>query len=257
MSDAFYVGAVGLQTQQRALDGIANNIANVNTSGFKRTQIRFADVVVNRGPEQVSRPDAASIYAAPAGVMVDAQFMVNEQGEIERTGQPMDLAIDGAGFIELMGSGGQTLLWRGGGLKVNEDGMLATAQGLPLRVAITVPTDASAIEIGSDGVVRATVSDSADKVELGQIQLVRIQDAGAVDRLDGGLYRLRDGHTALEAQPGEDGAGMLIQGAVERSNVSLTDEMVKLMLVQRAYAANAQILQAADQMMAIANGLRR
>lgn len=262
MSDAFYIGAVGLQTQQRALDGIANNIANVNTPAFKRTQIRFADVVVNRSaPEQVNpeqvKLDTPRAPDALAGVAVDAQFMLNEQGEVERTGQSMDLAIQGPGFIELMGPGGQTLLWRGGALRVNDDGMLATAQGLPLRAAITVPTDATALEIGSDGVVRATVPDSPDPVELGQIQLVRVTDAGSIDRLDGGLYRLQEGQAPTEAQPGEDGAGLLVQGAVERSNVSLTEEMVRLMLVQRAYAANAQILQAADQMMATANGLRR
>lgn len=255
MSDAFYVGAVGLQTQQRALDGIANNIANVNTPAFKRSQLRFADVVATR-----LDPEAAAAQLTPealAGVALDSQFMINEQGEIERTGQAMDLAIEGAGFIELMGPGGQTLLWRGGGLRVNDDGLLATAKGMALRAGITVPTDASAIQIGADGVVRATLPDSADPVELGQIGLVRFEDPSAVERLDGGLYRLRDGATTLEAQPGEDGAGLLVQGAIERSNVALTDEMVRLMLVQRAYAANAQIVQAADQMMAIANGLRR
>ncbi|WP_448661567.1 flagellar hook-basal body protein [Sphingomonas sp. CJ20] len=256
MSDAFYVGAVGLQAQQRALDGIANNIANVNTPAFKRVQLRFADVVANRPPE-VATPDLRQPVADTAGVMLDTQFMLNEQGELQRTGQQLDLAIDGAGFIELMGPGGQTLLWRGGALKVNEDGQLATSHGIPLRAAITVPGDAGAIAIGSDGVVRATVPDSADPVELGQIQLVRINDPLAVARLDGGLYRVEDASALSEALPGEDGTGMLVQGSIEQSNVALTDEMVRLMLVQRAYAANAQIVQAADQLMGVANGLRR
>lgn len=255
MSDAFNVGAVGLQTQQQALDGIANNIANVNTPAFKRSQLRFADMVASR--TDIEAAEAARLRDTLAGVTLDAQFMINEQGELERTGQAMDLAIEGKGFIELMGPGGQTLLWRGGGLRINEDGLLATAGGLALRASITVPADAGALEIGSDGVVRATLPEGVDPVELGQIQLVRIDDASAVDRLDGGLYRLRDGAAPNEAQPGEDGAGTLVQGAIERSNVSLTNEMVRLMLVQRAYAANAQILQAADQMMGIANGLRR
>lgn len=258
MSDAFYVGSVGLSTQQRALDGIANNIANVNTPTFKREQLRFADVVANRSATDAVPVDAERRAAdALAGVMLDAQFMVNEPGEIERTGQSMDLAIEGRGFIELMGTGGQTVLWRGGGLKVNEDGLLASSHGLALRAGITVPADATAITIGRDGIVRATVPDSTEPVELGQIQLVRLDDAASVDRLDGSLYRVREGVNLTEAQPGEDGAGALVQGAVERSNVSLTDEMVRLMLVQRAYAANAQIVQAADQLMAIANGLRR
>lgn len=257
MSDAFYVGAVGLQTQQHALDGIANNIANVNTSGFKRTQIRFADVVATRGEPEAVRADAPRAADTLAGVMIDSQFMLNEQGEVERTGQAMDVAIQGRGFIELMGPGGQTMLWRGGSLRINDDGLLATVGGLPLRAAITVPSDATALEIGGDGVVRATVPDSAEPVELGQIQLVSVENGANIDRLDGGLYRLRDGQAPTDAQPGEDGTGLLVQGAIERSNVSLTDEMVRLMLVQRAYAANAQILQAADQMMATANGLRR
>ncbi len=258
MSDAFYVGAVGLQAQQRALDGIANNIANVNTPAFKRSQMRFSDMVAARSDTDAATATQAQTTSVAAGVTLDAQFMLNEQGELNHTGQPMDLAIDGHGFIELMGPGGQTLLWRGGTLKVNEDGMLGTSRGLALRAAITVPTDATAIQIGSDGIVRATVSDRSDPVELGQIQLVKFDDPGGVDRLDGGLYRIREGGAPLtDAVPGEDGTGLLVQGAIEQSNVTLTDEMVRLMLVQRAYAANAQIVQAADQLMAIANGLRR
>ncbi len=256
MSDAFYVGAVGLQTQQRALDGIANNIANVNTPAFKRSQLRFSDVVATR-PVDVATPDLVRLPDETAGVVLDTLFMVNEQGELERTGQQLDLAIDGAGFIELMGPGGQTLLWRGGALKVNEDGLLATSHGMALRANITIPSDATAIAIGSDGLVRASVPDSAEPVELGQIQLVRIDDPAAVERLDGGLYRVADGGMTRDAAPGEDGTGLLVQGAIEQSNVALTDEMVRLMLVQRAYAANAQIVQAADQLMGIANGLRR
>ncbi|WP_010545501.1 flagellar hook-basal body protein [Sphingomonas elodea] len=258
MSDAFYVGAVALQAQQRALDGIANNIANVNTPAFKRVQVRFADVVASRAAD-VLPADAlrADTTFDTAGVMLDSQFMLNEPGQIERTGKRLDLAIDGAGFIELMGPAGQSLLWRGGTLRVNEDGQLATSSGIALKAAITVPADATGLSIGHDGVVRATVPDTADAVELGQIQLVKIADPSKVARLDGGIYRMEDASLTTEAVAGEDGAGTFVQGALEQSNVALTDEMVRLMLVQRAYAANAQIVQAADQLMGIANGLRR
>lgn len=195
MSDAFYVGAIGLHAQQQALDGIANNIANVNTPAFKRAQLRFSDMVA-------MRPEAETVAVArptdiATGVALDSQFMLNEQGTLNRTGQAMDLAINGRGFIELMGPGGQSLLWRGGALKVNADGLLATSHGLALRGGITVPADATAIEVGRDGVVRATVPDSAASVELGQTQLVKLDDPGAVDRLDGGLYRVRDGGPRL------------------------------------------------------------
>lgn len=264
MSGAFEVGAIAMRTQQQALEALANNIANVNTSGFKRAQVRFADVVATRSdpartvdaatrgePDSLAGPDVLS------GVVLDAQFMVNEQGELQRTGQAMDVAIEGAGFIELMGPDGQSLLWRGGRLKINDDGLLATDKGVALRAAISIPRDAAALEIGADGVVRTKLPDSEDRVELGQIQLVRVDDAAGLQRIDGGLYRAGDAVQLIEAEAGEDGSGRIVQGSIERSNVQLTDEMVQLMMVQRAYAANAQIVQAADQLMAIANGLKR
>lgn len=257
MSGAYYVGAVGLAAQQRALDAIANNIANINTGGFKRSDVRFADVVAS-GPDATILPaDLQSVAPTLAGVALDVQFMLNDQGELQSTGAPLDVAIDGAGFIELMGPDGRTLLWRGGRLKVGEDGLLAGAGGFALKAGITVPDDASSLTIGRDGTVRVQAGEGAAPVEIGQVRLVRVADPAAVERLDGGLYRVADEARLEELPPGEDGAGLLVQGSVERSNVQLTDEMVRMMLVQRAYAANAQIVQAADQMMGIANTLRR
>ncbi|RHW18968.1 flagellar hook basal-body protein [Sphingomonas gilva] len=257
MSGAFEIGAIGLQSQQRALDVIANNITNVNTPAFKRSDVRFAEIIATRTASTALPADLAREAPQVAGVMADPQLMLNEQGRIEQTGRAMDIAIEGAGFIELMGPTGQTLLWRGGGLKINGDGLLAAGNGMALRAAITMPQDATAIEIGSDGIVRVLAAGEVEPVEVGQISLVRLDDAGAIERLDGGLYRVGETARLTEAPPGEDGVGLLVQGAMERSNVELTDEMVRLMLVQRSYAANAQVVQAADQLMAIANGLRR
>jgi flagellar basal-body rod protein FlgG len=257
MSGAFHIAAIGLDAQQRALDMIANNISNVNTPGFKRSGVRFSEILAGQADPALLRADLGQSLIETAGVRSDAMFMLNEQGRIESTGQPMDIAIDGQGFIELMGADGETLLWRGGTLKVGEDGLLGASGGFPLKAAISVPVDASALQVGADGIVRATVSGSGTPVELGQIALVRVEDPGAVQRLDGGFYRVTDPARMRDAQPGEDGAGLLVSGSVERSTVELTSEMVRLMLVQRAYAANAQIVQAADQLMALANGLRR
>jgi flagellar basal-body rod protein FlgG len=257
MNGAFHVAAIGLEAQQRALDTIANNISNVNTPTFKRSDVRFSEILASRGDPAVQGVNLGERAMSSAGVMSDRVSMLNEQGELEATGRPMDLAIDGQGFIELMGPDGQSLLWRGGTLKVGEDGLLATATGLPLKASITVPADATKIEVGSDGVVRAVTGQGSEAVEIGQIMLVKVEDASTLQRLDGGLYAPGDMARLLDAQPGEDGLGLLVQGSVERSNVQLTSEMVQLMLVQRAYAANAQIVQAADQLMAIANGLRK
>ena len=256
MNGAFHVGAIGLEAQQRALDTIANNISNVNTPTFKRSDVRFSEILASQSDPAVLRSDLREGAASSAGVVSDPFFMLNEQGRIESTGKPMDIAIDGMGFIELMGPDGQTLLWRGGTLKIGDDGLLATAAGIPLKASITVPADAAKVEVGADGIVRATVGEG-EAVEIGQLMLVKVEDPSTLQRLDGGLYRAGDETRLADAQPGEDGTGMLVQGSIERSNVELTSEMVQLMLVQRAYAANAQIVQAADQLMAIANGLRR
>jgi flagellar basal-body rod protein FlgG len=256
MSDAFEVGAVAMRAQQRALEVIADNIANVNTQGFKRSQVRYTDIVAN-GAQALAAPDAQARPSAPSGVMMDPRLALDEQGELQRTGRALDLAIDGAGFIELMGPAGQTLLWRGGGLKILDDGMLATDGGIPVKAAITMPRDASALTIDRNGTVRVTLANEAEPVEIGQIRLVRLDDSDAVTRLDGGLYRIGDTTQLTDAEPGEDGLGLLAQGAVERSTVELTTEMVQLMMVQRAYAASAQTVQAADQLMGIVNGLRR
>lgn len=257
MNGAFHIGAIGLNAQQRALDTLANNVSNVNTTAFKRTDVRFSEVLASRPDPAALRADLGASLATAAGVRSEQSFLIDEQGRIESTGRPMDVAIDGRGFIELMGPGGQSLLWRGGGLKVDEDGQLATDAGIPLKAAISVPTDATEIRIGTDGIVHALVGEAGEAVEIGQLMLVRPEDPAALERLDGGLYGVGESARLLESHAGEDGAGRFVQGSVERSTVELTAEMVQLLMVQRAYAANAQIVQAADQLSGLANGLRR
>jgi flagellar basal-body rod protein FlgG len=255
MNGAFEIGGVGLASQSQALDIIANNIANLNTPSFKRSDVQFAEILAQRG--DAANPSTA-LGAQPygAGVSAHSFLALSDQGEIEHTGVQLDLAIEGQGFVELLGPGGEPLLWRGGRLSVRDDGMLATADGIALRASINVPREARAIEIAGDGAVRARIGES-DAIDLGRINLVRLENDAGIERRNGGLYRPADTARLIEAPSGEDGMGVLVQGAVEKSNVDLNSEMVRLMIVQRAYAANAQIVQAADQMMAVANGLRR
>lgn len=257
MSGAFHVGAVGMQAQQRALDTIANNISNVNTPAFKRNDVRFAEVVLDRvvnGPQQ---PGAPVDRGQLSGVQAVAAPMLIEQGELQQSGQALDLAVEGAGFIELLGPAGQTMLWRGGRLRVLDDGSLASANGMPLKAGITIPSDAVSMSIARDGTVSAVTDDTGTAIELGQIMLVKMTDDGAVSRLDGGIYQMEDSGTLTDGVPGEDGLGALVQGSIERSTVTFNDEMIQMLLVQRAYAANAQVVQAADQLLGIANNLRR
>ncbi len=252
MSDAFEVAAIGLGAQQRALDLIANNIANVNTPYFKRAEIDF-NALISAAPPDSSAPSASG---SAAGVGVSSSPALFDQGVLEQTGHAMDIAIDGAGFIEVLGPGGQVHLWRGGRLMVNDFGQLATDQGLLLRANITAPREMEALSIRPDGEVVARTSSAGEEV-IGLINLVRISQPGAVEALDGSQYRVVGDAQLTDAVPGEDGTGHFVQGSIERSNVDLNREMVDLMIIQRAFAANAQVVQAADQLMSIANNLRR
>lgn len=255
MNGAFEIAGIGMESQQKALDVIANNIANINTPAFRRSEVRFSEIIAAASESDNPQSDLAAL-SAPAGVRTETLLALNEAGPIETTGHPLDVAIRGEGFIELMGPQGQTLLWRGGALTIGEDGALS-AGGFALRDAIAVPDDTVELSIGRDGSVLARRNGEDEPSAIGAISLVRVDDPAMLERMDGGLYRPLDEGALVAVRPGEAGAGELIQGALERSNVDLNAEMVRLLIVQRAYAANAQILQAADQLTGIVNNLRR
>lgn len=254
MNGAFYIGATGLQSQQHALEVVANNVANINTPAFKRSQVRFSELVTvpatdadGVGPRQASTLD---------GVRADAGDKIFSQGELKQTGASTDLAIDGDGFLELVGANGESVLWRGGTLTQTSDGFLAGANGLPLKAMIAVPADAQSVQIDRDGLVHAVISGQTDRPEIGHLELVRVKDPAALTALGDSLYTAAPTDLLTDA-PGDAGAGALVQGSLEAANVDLSQEMVTLLLMQRAYSANAQVVQAGDQLMAIANGLRR
>ena len=256
MNGAFYIGATGLQAQQRALDVVANNIANLNTPSFKRSEVRFSELMAPAA-QQVDPPTVARGVPGMSGVMMDASSTVFAQGELRQTGKSLDVAVQGEGFIELMGPAGQNLLWRGGSLRIGEDGFLAAANGMPLKAMVSMPDGASEISIDREGLVRAMVEGETSPRELGRIDLVLVKDMASLSSIGDGLYRPEGEIGLASVTPGEEGGGTLVQGAIEASNVQLSDEMVTLLLMQRTYAANAQVVQAGDQLMSIANGLRR
>ena len=248
MSAGLEIAAIGMRVQQQALDTIAGNVTNLNTPTYKRSRLSFSELLVSP-----STPDSDGLSA----VQVATTPAVDQQGTLQATGNVLDVAINGSGFIELMGSAGRTLLWRGGTLQVQEDGTLATASGYPLKAAVSIPKGASSLAINPDGKVYAAVSANAAPVQVGQINLVDVPASADIRRLDGGIYAVTDGSQVTEATPGEDSMGYLVQGQQEQSNVDLNTEMVSLLIAQRAYAASAQVVQAADQLYGVANSLRR
>lgn len=258
MNGVFYIGATGLDTQQRALDIVANNIANLNTRAFKQSHAQFSQMVAPMAVPTDGQPAAAGdAQAGLLGVKLDGAPVDFTPGQLTETGSALDLAINGSGFIELMGPGGQTVLWRGGSLMVNPDGYLAASNGMPLQAMISVPRDASGLSISADGKVTATVDGSAQPLSLGQIELSQDNDPSSLTAIGGGLYVPQSESDVARAAPGSEGTGVLAQGFAEASNVDLSREMVTLLLMQRTYSANAQVVQAGDQLMAIDNELKR
>jgi flagellar basal-body rod protein FlgG len=258
MNDAFYIGSTGMQTQQKALELIANNITNMNTVGFKRSQVRFSEMVAvpveNNSDVLLNTAQIAQSY----GVAMQSSPPVMTQGELRETRVPTDIAVRGSGFIELMSPDGETMLWRGGSLKINEDGFVSASNGMQLKSAISVPEGINNLTIDASGKVSMSGTDNSDAQELGQIDLVTVKDLNSLRSAGDGLYRIDQGTDAIAQIVSDDGsAGDLLQGFQESSNVDLSQEMVTMLLMQRAYAANARVIQAGDELMGIANGLKR
>jgi flagellar basal-body rod protein FlgG len=255
MNGVFYVGATGLGSQQRALEIVANNVANMNTVGFKRSDVRFSELFSGWNGDPTLSAAAAGGQPGLNGVSLAASPRDFAQGELRTTGRPMDLAIQGEGFVELIGPDGESMLWRGGSLSVDRDRLLAGPGGLPLKAMIALPQEATSVTIAQDGRVTATID--GEQKELGRIELAMVKDTAGLTLAGEGLYRPAMPADTVASTAGEDGAGVFVQGSLEGANVDLSSEMVSLLLLQRSYAANAQIVQAGDQLMAIANGLKR
>lgn len=258
MNDALAIAATGMQAHQSTLTSVANNVANVNTAGYKRSKTSFQELIVST---QVSgtglEPATVPVWASPAGVAVAQATKSFEQGELRASNDPMSLAIQGAGFLELALADGRTALWRGGRLTVNNDRLLASADGIPLKQHIQVDQDVKTISVASDGTVSGK-TDTGRDVVLGRLDVVQVPQPELLQALGSGLYQA---HSAagepLVSNPGEAGAGWLRQGFEEASNVRLVDEMVQLMVAQRAYEMSVKTLQAADEFAGMANNLRR
>lgn len=262
MFDALSIAATGMQAQQAHVEAIANNLANVNTAGFKKARVSFSDLVVS-GVAFGDRADATGNgafvnTASGAGVQAVAIAQVFSGGDLKGTGSAMDVAIAGDGFLELAMPDGTRAFARGGTLKVNDDGLLASQAGIPLKPGISVPPDTEALLVSSTGRVQARLPGQAQPADLGQLELVRFPNAQGLLAQGGNVYRGTDASgEPLSGRAGEDGMGTLAQGFLEGSNVKLVEEMVDLMVAQRAYEASVKVVQASDEMLGMVNGLRR
>lgn len=262
MFDALYISATGMQAQQLNVDTIANNLANVNTVGFKKGKVSFTDLMVREAARSLPAQEGAGLLGAEnrvgAGVGIAGVSKLFDMGELKKTDSAYDLAIQGEGFLEVSMPDGTSTYTRGGTFKLNSDGLLATSGGYPLKPRIAIPDNAQSMVIDGDGHVRVQVAGQSTPIEVGQLELVRFTNPSGLLPQGDNLYRssVHSGE-AISAKPAEDGMGTLAQGFLEGSNVKLTAEMVELMVAQRVYEANVKALQAADAMLEMVNALRK
>ncbi|MCE0489866.1 flagellar basal-body rod protein FlgG [Pantoea sp. Mb-10] len=254
MNPALWVSKTGLAAQDAKMAAISNNLANVNTTGFKRDRVIFADLFYQTQRAPGSQLDQSS--AATGGVQFGSGVKIVgtqkqfTQGTLSNTQQELDVAITGQGFLQVETASGDIAYTRAGNLKISADGVLTNAQGLALIPQIALPEGSKTLTIGKDGTVSASVAGEAEPVELGQITLVNFVNPAGLESIGGNLYReTAASGEAVEGVPGEEAFGQLEQGSLEGSNVQVVEEMVEMITVQRAYEMNAKMVSAADDML--------
>lgn len=263
MIKSLYTSATGMKAQQTYIDAISNNLANVNTNGFKRSQPTFEDLlyVTRKAPGLDTgdgTPNPVGIQIG-SGVKLSGTTMNFQAGVLEGTQRPLDVAITGDGFFKVTQASGRTAYTRDGHLLLDANGRLTTPSGNPLDPEIIIPQNAIAIGIGTDGSVTVTTADAPDVTQtLGQIQLVRFVNPSGLDKVGGNLYQATAAAgTAIEGTPGDNGLGTMQQNFLERSNVEVVNELVSLIVAQRAYEVNSKAIRASDEMLTQATNIVR
>jgi flagellar basal-body rod protein FlgG len=262
MLRALYTAATGMQAQQINIDTIANNIANVNTTGFKQGRAEFQDLLYQNIRPAGTASSASTEY--PVGLQLGlgtrpvATDRLYRQGDFRPTGNPLDLVIEGKGFFQVRLPSGELAYTRDGSFHLNSEGAVVTAAGNPLEPQITIPADTQEIVIGSDGTVSVTQAGQTAAQQVGTIQIAAFQNPSGLNGVGGNLFLPTSASgTATTANPGENGLGHVNQGFLEQSNVSVVEEMVNMIVAQRAYEVNSRAVRVADDMLSQINNLAR
>lgn len=258
MFQSLYIAKSGLDAQQMRLTTISNNLANVNTTGFKRDRAIFEDLLYQtvRQPGASSSQDTQlpSGLSLGTGVRVVATEKLFTQGNFTQTNNVLDLAIQGRGFFEVLLPTGTTAYTRDGSFQIDSQGQLVTSSGYAVQPAITIPANTSSVTIGEDGTVTATITGSATATQIGNLQLIDFVNATGLQALGGNLFAETTSSGAPQASiPGVNGVGSLIQGAIETSNVNVVEELVGMIEAQRGYEMNAKAIETADNMLQYLN----
>ena len=255
MIRSLWIARTGLDAQQTSLDVIANNLANVSTNGFKRARPVFEDLLY----QTLRQPGAQSSQSTqiPSGLQLGtgaqpiSTARIHTQGSLQQTGNDLDVAINGAGFIQVLLPDGTTAYTRDGSLQKDNQGQLVTSNGYPVQPNITIPADALSVTIANDGVVSVTQPGSAAVTQVGSLQLATFINVGGLQSIGENLFlETASSGAPTPSTPGSNGAGVLNQRYVETSNVNVAEELVSMIQTQRAYELNSKAVSTSDQMLA-------
>ncbi|WP_431273567.1 flagellar basal-body rod protein FlgG [Variovorax ureilyticus] len=255
MIRSLYVAKTGLEAQQTQLDVVSNNLANVSTTGFKKSRAVFEDLLYQNirqvGGQSSDQTRLPSGLQVGTGVRVVATERMHSQGNMTKTDNPKDVAINGSGFFQVQMPDGTMAYTRDGSFQTNADGQLVTASGYTIEPAINIPQNATSLTIGRDGIVSVTQAGSQATVQVGQLQIATFLNPTGLQSMGENLYTETDSSGAPNVvNPGVDGAGILTQGYTEASNVNVVEELVNMIATQRAYEINSKAIQTSDQMLA-------
>ncbi|MGD0907921.1 MAG: flagellar basal-body rod protein FlgG [Candidatus Acidiferrales bacterium] len=261
MIRALYTAASGMLAQQLNLDNIANNLANASTTGFHSRRLQFQDLIY----QSVVSPGSAATQQTtiPAGLQIGlgtrpaSSELLQNEGDFDNTGNPLDLAIQGQGYFQVTLPTGDLAYTRSGAFHMDQNGNVVTANGDPLTPNITIPSNALTITVGTDGTVSITLPAQAQSQQVGAIQLATFANPGGLNSVGTDLFQptTASGDAILGTPGGSDGLGSIQQGNLEESNVNVVTEFVNMILAQRSYEANSRVIKAADEMFQTINGL--
>jgi flagellar basal-body rod protein FlgG len=262
MLRSLYIGATGMIAQQLSLDVVANNLANANTTGYKKGRADFQDLMYQIVQEPGTTANQAG--TGPTGIQVGlgvrpaAVGKIFTQGDFQSTNNPLDVAIEGDGFFQITLPNGESAYTRSGAFKINEDGYLTTAEGYLVEPNIALPADTLEITISAAGTVAVSQPNSSALNTVGELQVARFQNPAGLRAIGKNLFQETESSGAPTlAVPGEEGSGTLAQRFLEGSNVSVVEEVVQMVTSQRAYEANSKVIQTADQILQLALNLKR
>jgi flagellar basal-body rod protein FlgG len=262
MIKALFTAATGMNAQQTVVDTTSNNLANVNTTGFKRMQPQFQDLIyVNEHtPGSIAQqglPLPTGLQLG-SGVAISGTQKVFTPGTLNNTTNPYDVAVDGDGFFQVTMPSGLIEYTRAGNFSLNNNGNLVTSDGFLINPQIAVPQTATSVSIGTDGTVSVMTPGATAPTQVGQLTLVRFQNPAGLNNEGRNLYSAtQSSGQPVQTQPGQQGAGLIRQGFLEGSNVDVVAEMVNLILAQRAYEFNTKAITTADQMLSSTTNLIR